>query len=205
MGSVASVGRWWWTSRLWWRLLLLIASPILVVSATTKVSSTILIEIVVVVVSVVIVVIIIVVVVIIVVHGPPIWVHSSARWRWNKAGPNPAAFSRFLIVIKGNVGALVHVFLPSVWEGWNPWIVLAHGSNVGLLGPCQSHFPLLPLHDVFLVVQLEVFPKLPSSPLLFAAGGAVVCQIRIGVVVKEARHCGCCVGIVATVVSFSVQ
>lgn len=168
----------------------MIPSPILVVS-TAKVSSTILIEIVVV--SVVIVVIVVVVVVIIVVHGPPVWVHSSSWWRWNKTGSDPTAFSRFFVVIEGNVGALVHVFLPSIREGWNPWIVLAHGPDVGLLGPCQSHSPLLPFNDVFLVVQLEVFPKLPSSSLLFATGGAVVCQIRIGVVVKETRHCDGCV------------
>ena len=105
----------------------MIPSPILVVS-TAKVSSTILIEI-------VVVSVVIVVIVIIVVHGPPVWVHSSPWWRWNKTGSNPTTFSRFFVVIKGNLGALVHVFLPAVREGWNPGIVLAHGPNVGLLGP----------------------------------------------------------------------
>jgi hypothetical protein len=37
-------------------------------------------------------------------------------------------------------------------------------------------------------MQFEIFAKLPTSTLLFASGRAVVRQVRIRVIVKEAGH-----------------
>lgn len=138
----------------------------------------------------------VVVVVIIVVHSRASSVHvvtptvsaAAARGRRDESGPDPAPVARIFVEIKGDPGALVGVLLPPVWKRWNHRIFLAPGTDVPLLCRGQSHSTLLPLHDVCLVVQLEVLAELPSSALLFAAGGTVMRQIRIGVIVEEAGH-----------------
>jgi len=140
------------------------------------------------------------VVVVIVVHshssssidmGTPTPTASAATGRWrDESRPDPAPIPRGFVVIKGNPRALVGVLLPSVRERRDHPIVLATGTDVSLLCRGQSHTALLPFDNVFLVVQLEILPKLPTSPLLFAAGGTVVGQVRVGIIVKEAGH-GC--------------
>ena len=180
-GTVSHIGRRWWTSPL---LLVLMRTPPVLISSSSKISSA------------VVVVIGSIVVVVIVVHShptpvhmsPTVWGTTGTRRRWNEPGTNPAAITRLLVVVEGDTGALVEVFLPSVLEGWDHRIVLAPGADVTLLGRGQSHSSLLPFYDMFLVVQLKVLAKLPSTSLLFAAGGTVVCQIRVGVVVEKAGH-----------------
>lgn len=139
-----------------------------------------------------------VVVVIIVVHSHASSVHvvtptvstaaAAARGRRDETGPDPAPVARLFVEIKGDPGALIGVLLPSVRKRWNHRIFLAPGTDVPLLRRGQSHSTLLPLHDVCLVVQLEVLAELPSPALLFAAGGTVVRQIRVGVIVEESGH-----------------
>ena len=137
------------------------------------------------------------VVVVVVVHSHPTPVHvvtptvgraTSTRGRRDETGTDPAAITGLLVVVIGDPGAFVEVFLPTLREGWNHRIVLAPGADVSLLRRGQSHSSLLPFHDVLLVVEFEVLAKLPSPALLFATGGTVVCQIRVGVVVEKAGH-----------------
>jgi hypothetical protein len=108
--------------------------------------------------------------------------------RRDESGPDPAPIPRGFVVIKGNSRALVGVLLPSVGKGRNHAILLATGTNVSLLCRGQSHSALLPFHNVCLIVQFEILPELPTSALLFAAGGTVMGQIRVGIIVKEAGH-----------------
>ena len=105
-------------------------------------------------------------------------VHTGRRG-WDKARSHPASITRLLIVIEGYSRALVDVFFISIWKGWNHWIFLSSGADVSLLCRGQSHSPLLPIHDVFLVVKLEIFAELPTSPLLLSSRGTVMGQIGI--------------------------
>ena len=188
------VGRWRWT------LLLLVlvlrrTATVLITSAASSseiptASTT----------AVIVIVVVGSVVVVIVVHS-----HSSSAVhvatptasatatttgrRRNESGPDPAPIPRGFVVIKGNPRALVGVLLPTVRERWDHPIVLATGTDVSLLCRGQSHAALLPFDNVRLVVQLEILPELPTPPLLFAAGGTVVGQVRVGIIVKEAGHC----------------
>jgi len=192
---IAHVGRWWRAPMLLLLLLLLlVATAIVVVTTATTIVSTAAIVVVIVVVVVVVVAIIVVIVVVIVVvvhshstspiHGPS----STRRWR-NESGPDPAPFTRFFVVIKRNPRALVGILLPIGRQGRNHGIILAPCSDKALLGGGQSHSGFLPFDNVLLVVEFKVFTKLPTPALLFAARGAVVRQIRIGIIVKETGHC----------------
>mmetsp|Transcript_15236 Transcript_15236/g.35313 ORF Transcript_15236/g.35313 Transcript_15236/m.35313 type:complete len:246 (-) Transcript_15236:133-870(-) len=143
------------------------------------------------------VVVVVVVTVAVVSHPAPVHVtpavrgtSAAARGRRDEPGPDPAPVAGLLVVVEGDPGALVGVLLPSLRKGRDHRIVLAPGADVPLLGRGQPHPSLLPLHDVLLVVKLEVLAELPTPTLLLAAGGAVVRQVRVGVVVEKAGHYG---------------
>lgn len=106
--------------------------------------------------------------------SPGASIHSTTRRRRNETRPRPTPLSRFFVVEKRNPRTLVRVFLPSIGKGRNHGIVLSAGANKGLLCRGKTHFPLLPVYNVLLVMQLEILPEFPSSALLFSPGGTIV-------------------------------
>ena len=52
----------------------------------------------------------------------------------------------------------------------------------------QSHLTPPPTIDVGLIMQSEIFTKLPSSPLLLPPRRRIMRQIGIGIIIKKARH-----------------
>jgi len=179
-------------------LLLILRGPATILIASSEVPSASASTVIVIVVVVVVVVAgsLVVVIVVVVIHSHASSVHvvtptvsaTTTGGRWNESGPDPFPNTRLFVVIKGDPGALVGVLLPPVRKRRNHLIVLAPGTDVPLLCRGQSHSALLPFRDMFLVVKLEVLTEFPSPALLFATGGTVVCQIRVGVIVEKAGH-----------------
>jgi hypothetical protein len=124
-------------------------------------------------------------------HGAPV---ASGRrqgrpWRGrDEARPNPRPVSGGGVNVEGNARYVVGTFRPSVREGRDEGVVLAPGPDECLLGAGQPHRSTPPVGQVPLVVDPKVLPELPSPPLLLPSRGAVVRQVRVGVIVEEAGH-----------------
>ena len=108
--------------------------------------------------------------------------------RWTEARADPRSFLLFGMHVKGGARGVVHFFLPPVRQG--RLLIGGRCFQKGLLGSCQSHGSLAPFLQMLVVMQLEIFTKLPSPPLLLPSRGTIVRQIRMRIIIKEPWHLG---------------
>ena len=117
-------------------------------------------------------------------HIPRTTHPTTRRGRGRKARPDPRPLPRLVVDVELGPGHLVVLLPPSRRQGRHFGV----GADEGLLGRRQPHWSGAPLVEILLVVQLEVLPELPSPALLLPSRGGVMGQVRVGIVVKEARH-----------------
>jgi hypothetical protein len=99
---------------------------------------------------------------------------TTTGWGRDEAWTDPCPFPRFIVVVVTDTGTIVHIFLPPIWQGGDHRVVLSPGTDIPLLRGGEAHPPLPPLVEVGLIVQFEIFAKLPSPPLLLPSSGTVV-------------------------------
>lgn len=119
---------------------------------------------------------------------PPHRGRPAAGGGRDEGRPDPGPCPRLVVAVEGDAGAFVDVLSPPVGQWGDHRVVLPPGADIALLSGGEAHPPLPPLFEVVLVVKLEVFAELPPPALLLPPGCAVVRQVRVGVIVEEARH-----------------
>lgn len=113
--------------------------------------------------------------------------YGTGRWR-DESGAHPSSFLGRCVDVIDTTGYFVKPFFPVFGERWDGRIVFATGPYVRLLGTGETHRTPTPIGHERIVMQFEIFTKLPTPSLLLATRRTIVRQVCVGIIIKETWH-----------------